>query len=264
MDYYQKYLKYKAKYIALQEGGAEVAKLKGFAIPPEVQILDNAYLPGFNIDEAYVEPLLAAAKYFSEPKQIIEFLLELNKVSENGLCAKGNRNKNRKVPKEKISEDLKNSLKNVTVKGAHTDALTFFKKVEEIRNTEIDEKTPHELKALLEAFQSFDDAFLPRFNIDKAYVGHLLYYVLKSNKNSKEVLENLKKLNNELTTVFKKKTGLNEKGDRMPKVGKSFKGKEIKKEIDLLLKNPPSFPDTSAFSTLESIAKNDSLFKSPV
>lgn len=254
MNYYQKYLKYKAKYIALQEGGG-VEKLRGIAIPPELQALDNAYLPGFNIDEAYVEPLLAASKYFTKPDEIINFLRQLNAVSENGLCASGNRNNNKKVSKA----DIDSLLSKATVNDDHKDALKFFKNVEEIRNADVQNMNTPELME----FQKFDDIFLPGFNVDKAYVGHLLYYVLKNknSKNSTDVLKNLSKLNKTLTSVLKKKTGLNEKGDRMIQ-GKSFKGKEIQKNLDEMIKKNITFPDTTQFEDLAIIANKNNLFRS--
>jgi hypothetical protein len=96
MDYYTKYIKYKGKYLASQTGGS-FADATGILIPPELQALDDAFLPGFNIDKAYVEPLLAGALFITksfvsyESQKLINFLRDLNNLSTDGLCAKGDR-----------------------------------------------------------------------------------------------------------------------------------------------------------------------------
>jgi hypothetical protein len=254
MDYYQKYLKYKAKYIATQTGGY-IADLKDIAIPPELQMLDDAFLPGFNVDKTYVEPLLAAAACAENSSEVIKFLQSLNNVSENGLCAKGDRlaKGQTKKTKEQINTDLK-SMESKPDDDGRSDALKFFKTVEKIRNANVNSMKGN-TDAQLSEFQTLDDTFLPGFNIDKEYVGHLLYFVLQSNGNSKQVLQKLLDLNNKLISVFKKKTGLNEKGNRMIQ-GKSFKGKEIKKDIENLLKTPPTFPQITSFNELQKIITN--------
>jgi hypothetical protein len=249
MDYYQKYLKYKAKYVATQTGGT-IADLKDTAIPPELKMLDDAFLPGFNVDKAYVEPLLAAAACAKDSSELIKFLQSLNNVSENGLCSKGDRlaKGQTKKTKEQINTDLK-SMESKPEDEGRSYALKFLKTVDKIRNANIDSMKGNS-DAQLNQFQALDDTFLPGFNIDKEYVGHLLNYVITSKKNSTEVLKKLLELNNNLTSVFKKKTGLNEKGNRMGH-RKSFKGKEIKKDLEKLLKSPPTFPDISSFVDLQ-------------
>ena len=249
MDYYQKYLKYKAKYLATQTGGY-IADLKDIAIPPELKMLDDAFLPGFNVDKVYVEPLLAAAACANNSLEVIKFLQSLNNISENGLCAKGDRLQKgqSKKTKEQIDTDLK-SMESKSEDDGRSYALKFLKTVDKIRNADIKSMKGNS-DAQLNQFQNLDDAFLPGFNIDKEYVGHLLYYAITSKNNATEVLKKLLELNNNLTSVLKKKTGLNEKGNRMAQ-GKSFKGKEIKKDLEKLLKSPPPFPDISSFVELQ-------------
>lgn len=253
MDYYQKYIKYKAKYVATQTGG-NVADLTENAIPPELQMLDDAFLPGFNVDKAYVEPLLAASIANENSIDVIKFLQALNNTSD-GLNKKGDRlikGKQTKQSKDAIGKALSDMLQKPDDEN-RKEALQFFKIVEKIRNANVNTMKGNSDKQL-EQFQNFDDVFLPGFNVDKDFVGHLLYYILTSNNNSTSVVKKLIGLNKKLTSVFKKKMGLNEKGNRMAQ-GKSFKGKEIQKELEKLEKNPPSFPDISAFTELQQILK---------
>ena len=268
MDYYQKYIKYKSKYFALKQiaGGKKgpdaIEKLTGIAIPPELQALNNAFLPGFNIDSQYVDELL---KYSREAiqqllenggdtqphcKSIINKLIELNN-NKNGLCETGDRNNKKPVPKAIINSNLKdNNTQNI---DNQIQALTFFKTVDKIRDFPV-EKIAKSIDNQIIKFQECNDYFIPEFNIDKAYVGHLLYYALsmKNKTDVSSVYAKLKALNDKL------KFGINNLGDRLL-VGKQ---KKLKK-IDIKFPENPNKNFHMNFEGNNIAVTNPSLFISP-
>ncbi len=218
MDYYQKYLKYKAKYLALQEGGSGVADLTGILIPPELQALDDTFLPGFNIDKEFVQQMLDAAKVL-DTQGLVDFLLDLNAKSSGGLCKTGNRNNKQKKTKSEVDSAIKGGDN-----AKRDEALKKYKEVEAIRIYPVEL-----IKNKYPQFQAIDDAFLPDFNIDKAYVGHLYYYV-KDNDVSGAIGKLL-----ELHKATHKNGGLNGKGDRLTKSQKKQKYEDIKKNLQASL-----------------------------
>jgi hypothetical protein len=104
--------------------------------------------------------------------------------------------------------------------GGRGEAITLFKKISQ--NYKLDTTIP--------LFQALDDAFLPGFNVDKAYVGHLYMYC-KNAKTSLDVIKQLQKLNEA------SKKGLNEKGDRLSQTQIKKDKKQITKYLKDIEKN---------------------------
>ena len=229
MDYQQKYLKYKAKYIALQEGGSGVADLTGILIPPELQALDDAFLPGFNIDKEFVQQMLDAAKVL-DTQGLVDFLLDLNNKSKSGLCKDGNRNNKAKKTKSEVESAI-----NGGDSAKRDEALKRYKEIEAIRIYPVEK-----IKSRYPNFQAIDDAFLPDFNIDKAYVGHL-YYFAKYQTAAAGVIDKLQ----ELHKATHKNGGLNGKGDRLSIGQKKQKYEDIKKNLQ------ESLSDSAKIKTME-------------
>ena len=199
MDYYQKYLKYKAKYIATQTGGNvddTFADLTGNDIPLELQQLDDAFLPGFNVDKKFVNLLLEGAKIARNPVDLIKFLkklsgaLYLNESADRLIAGQ--------TKQEQSNITAKLTTDEASPNKAHEKALDFFKQV----------YVNYDLKTTDPAFQALDDAFLPGFNIDRAYVGHLYTYCTDE-QNVTGVISKLQTLNNNTSN------GLCAKGDRL-------------------------------------------------
>lgn len=213
MDYYQKYLKYKGKYLAMQQeiqSAGSIADLSGILIPPELQALDDAFLPGFNIDKKYVNELLNAAKVLDR-SGLVDYLDDLNEKSKDGLCAEGNRNNKIKKTKSEVKTAINDSSKN----AERDDALKRYKEIEAIRMYPVEKLK----KSKYATFQAIDDAFLPGVNIDKAYVGHLYNYA-KNATNAEDLINKLRTLHAELHhkvigNIHDNKGGLAGKGDRL-------------------------------------------------
>ncbi len=142
MDYRQKYIKYKSKYFELKQiaGGDKdaIAKLEGIEIPPELQALNNAFFPGFNIDSQYVDKLLKYTRKAmlkknlpTDEDRVRSIMLELYNLNNAtyGLCEIGDRNNNKHVSHTVIKKLLTDQpSKN------HLDAFAFFRTVDKIRN----------------------------------------------------------------------------------------------------------------------------------
>ena len=266
MDYHQKYLKYKAKYVATQTGGGFI-DASGANIALELQALDDAFLPGFNVDARYVEPLLAAASSSKNSLELIHFLQSLNTISEKGLNIEGNRlsSGQTKQTKDSIGKSL-NDMTSTPDGGDRKDALELYKQV----------SVNYDLATTDPAFQALDDAFLPGFNVDKAYVGHL-YVLCQKSETTKDVINGLIILNGGTTSTklsdkiikaiqkLKKKDGLNAKGDRLS-IGQNKKvQKAIEKELNVMLLNPDDNNRKNALENFKAILniKNKSVPETP-
>ena len=284
MDYHQKYIKYKSKYFALKQivGGNAVPDaikiLKGIAIPPELQALNNAFLPGFNIDSQYVDELLQYSRDAINDvitpiknkhcRNIRNNLITLNKET-NGLCETGDRNNNKTVLKATIESDLnkitysspkkKFAAENSQIITNQTQALTFFRTVEKIRIFPV-ENIATSTDIQIKKFQECDDYFVPGFNIDKAYVGHLIYYVLsmKNKTDVSSVYTKMKALNNKL------ELGINKNGDRLARKQNKLTKSEITFTENAEKDDKKEFSmDDDFLNEKNIVVTNPSLFISP-
>ena len=182
----------------------------------------------------------------------MQFIVLVNKI----IVVLGNRDKSVTKKQNDIDIQLKDVLKNKT-NQQHDDAFKFFKAVQEIRDADVNDMTNDAFLfkyPKIKAFQIYDDVFLPDFNIDKEYVGHLLYYVLRDAPNFESVRTNLSMLNDQVPK------GLNGSKNRLLATQKS----SIQSEIKAKLKNmkfPKVFPDTEIFKDLKRIAQDKGLFE---
>ena len=232
MDYRQKYIKYKSKYFALKQiaggnkdpGDADaIEKLKGIAIPPELQALDNAFLPGFNIDSQYVDKLLEYSRkaIVERGSDITDFHclyiihnLRILNDKTNGLCEKGDRNNNKTVPKAIIVSNLENYYNFYNIIN-QVEALAFFATVDKIRNFPV-ENIATSTDIQITKLQALHNAFLPGFNIDSQYVDKLLQYSREAIANHGSEINNghCYYIINNLIILNNNTNGLCEKGDR--------------------------------------------------
>lgn len=231
MDYYQKYLKYKAKYIAVQEGGLGgkvIADFKKLEIPPYLQDLDDAFLPGFNVDKDYVTILLSAAKIAKDASSLVEVLKALNNLSDGGLNANGDRMMEGQTKKTKT--DI---TKTLNTDNADYQKLTLdnYKKVSDNLKNKMTKEIKNILVKPTSQFQALDDAFLPGFNVDKLYVGRLYLYAKLANT-PEDLIKKLIILNNSTDN------GLNSKGDRLVKGQTKQTKQTIDENLKKMLENP--------------------------
>jgi len=68
-----------------------ILDIKMGKIPPTFQALDDAFLPGFNVDKAFVGHLYMYCKNEKSPSDVIKKLKALNDASNGGLNAVGDR-----------------------------------------------------------------------------------------------------------------------------------------------------------------------------
>ena len=220
LDYYQKYIKYKTKYRNLQEGGIlgdipkvykDMVELKGKAIPPELLVLEYAFLQGTKIDKIYVKKLISYAleydytnyikkkprftiinfdiidiKEFEFTDDMIIKLIKLNSKSEHGLCELGDRGN--KVAKDQITDCLNGVTRNSDREKKIINALRLFKFIDRIRNGNINNLriTPELIYIkFLNSIYNTQEFNMSEFS-DKLYIGHYIYYLFLINKMSAE------------------------------------------------------------------------------
>jgi len=101
-----------------------ILDIKMGKIPPSFQALDDAFLPGFNVDKAFVGHLYMYCKNAKSPSEVIEKLKALNEASNGGLNAVGDRSSGPKKDKTTIAKEL-----GAMTKDTGKQALDAFKKL---------------------------------------------------------------------------------------------------------------------------------------
>ena len=281
-NYYIKYNKYKFKYLALknQLGGVLLMNEEDYLkcinndtlkadrkeqINKTLQALDDVFLPNFNVDEDYVGKLLwftyqavNLEKYKENElgmvKYILDQLIKLNNAT-NGLNENGNRLTPQQTiqTKDDITKNLNLNLKLLeqSIKPTYIRALNLFIK-DLALNVTLKEKylkaiNINDLKNkdnIHQTLQILDDAFLPNFNVDAAYVGDLLWFTYQAVnnaefKNDKSANDTYKMHTYIITELLKLNQstpkGLNKDGDRNSKTQQLQKKDTITKNLTSLL-----------------------------